>query len=147
METDYTDTYTAVIRKSRRMTAENLFQQMFVYYPKPVLYLLRLRDWLVKPFGLKGGGGFEELITEKDDEKLIFGKSDKHLDFYVRLQCDGPKADTGQQSIRIMTSVKYHNPLGRIYFFFIRPFHTLICKRLLKRAAHNWEKANTLSKD
>ena len=41
------------------------------------------------------------------------------------------------------TVVKYHNLLGKVYFFFIRPFHALICKWLLKRAARNWEKENT----
>ena len=47
------------------------------------------------------------------------------------------------QSIRITTVVKYHNSLGKVYFFFIRPFHALICKWLLKRAARNWGKENT----
>lgn len=40
MEADYTDTYVATIRNTRIMTARDLFRLMFVYYPKPVLYLL-----------------------------------------------------------------------------------------------------------
>ena len=45
MEADYTDTYTTVLRNTSRMTAKDLFRMMFVYYPKPVQYLLRFRDW------------------------------------------------------------------------------------------------------
>lgn len=73
MEADYTDTYTATIRNVHRMTARDLFQLMFVYYPKPILYMLKLRDWLVKTIGLQGGGGFTELIRE-EDEKNHFWK-------------------------------------------------------------------------
>lgn len=81
MEADYTDTYTTVLRNTSRMTAKDLFRMMFVYYPKPVQYLLRFRDWLVKPFGLQGGDGFTDLIKEKDEGQVTFGKSDKHLEF------------------------------------------------------------------
>lgn len=143
METDYTDTYTATIRNVHRMTARDLFQLMFVYYPKPILYMLKLRDWLVKPIGLQEGGGFTELIREEDEKKITFGKSDKHLEFQVLLQCNAPDAEAAYQSIQITTIVHYHNSLGKAYFFFIRPFHALICKGLLKRAARIWEKENT----
>lgn len=71
MEADYTDTYTATIRNVHRMTARDLFQLMFVYYPKPILYMLKLRDWLVKPIGLQEGGGFTELIREEDEKKSL----------------------------------------------------------------------------
>lgn len=87
--------------------------------------------------------GFTDLIKEKDEGQVTFGKSDKHLEFQVLLQCDIPDAPTQCQSIRITTVVKYHNSLGKVYFFFIRPFHALICKWLLKRAARNWEKEST----
>ncbi len=143
MKANYTDTYVATIRNARRMTAGDLFQLMFVRYPKPALYLLQLRDWLVKPFGLQRGDGFTDLIKEQNDEQVILDKSDKHLDFSVMLQCDAPDAQASCQTIRITTIVKYHNPLGRVYFFFIRPFHALICKWLLKRAARIWEKEST----
>lgn len=143
MKANYTDTYAATVRNARRITARDLFRLMFVHYPKPVLYLLRLRDLLVKPFGLQAGGGFTNLIRKQDDRHVSFGKSDRHLDFDVMLQCDVPDVQASSQTIRITTVVKYHNLLGRVYFFFIRPFHALICKRLLKRAARIWEKEST----
>ena len=74
MKADYTDIYITTVRNTCPMTAKDLFQQIFVYYPKPVLYLLRLRDLLVKPFGLQPGGGFTDLITEQNDNKIIFSR-------------------------------------------------------------------------
>jgi len=38
MEADYTDTYTATIRHVHRMTARDLFQLMFAYYPNPIFH-------------------------------------------------------------------------------------------------------------
>ncbi|WP_307759574.1 DUF2867 domain-containing protein [uncultured Mediterranea sp.] len=142
MEADYTDTYATTVRNARRMTAPDLFHLMFVRYPKPVQYLLRLRDWLVKPFGLQAGGGFTDLIQEQNEENVVFGKQDKHLAFEVRLTCPPPDTYKQSQLIQITTSVQFHNTLGRVYFFFIRPFHHLICRSLLKRAARRWEKNN-----
>ncbi|WP_303012162.1 DUF2867 domain-containing protein [uncultured Bacteroides sp.] len=139
---DYTDTYMETLQNARRMTAGDLFRLMFICYPKPILYLFRLRNWLVKPFGFQGGGGFAGLIKEKSEKEVVFGKSDKHLTFYVLLQCDTPDACTQRQSIRMTTFIKYHNSLGRVYFFFVRPFHVLICKRLLRWAVRNWENGN-----
>lgn len=109
MKAGYTDTYVTIVRCNSPMTAKDLFQQIFVHYPKPILYLLRLRDWLVKPFGLQPGGGFTNLITEQDDSKIIICKSDKHLDFRILLQCETFKASMRQQTIKISTFVSYHN--------------------------------------
>lgn len=87
MKADYTDTYNTTVRSTSSITAKDLFQQKFVNYPKPVLYLLRLRDWLGKPFGLQSGGRFTDFVTEQNDSRAIIYKSDKHLDFRILLQC------------------------------------------------------------
>ena len=80
------------------------------------------------------------MVQEQSEERMVLGKPNSHLTFQVQLECDTPDNLTQCQSIRITTSVKFHNTLGKIYFFFIRPFHCLICKSLLKRAARLWEK-------
>lgn len=144
MKADYTDTYIATVRSDCPMTAKDLFQQIFIHYPKPVLYLLQVRNWLVKPFGLQPGGGFTDLIVEQDENKVIICKSDRHLNFQILLQCDTFNASTHQQTIKISTFVNYHNSLGRIYFFFIRPFHSFLCRRMLNRAAKIWEKEKSM---
>lgn len=87
MKADYADTYITTARSTYPMTAKDLFQQTFVHYPKLVLYLLRLRDWLVKPFGLQSGGRFTDFVTGQNDSRINICKSDKHLDFRILLQC------------------------------------------------------------
>ena len=139
MKTEYTDTYTTTIRNAQRMTACDLFHLMFINYPRPVLFLLQLRNQLIKPLGLQTGDSFTELIQEQNEKYVIFGKPDKHLTFQVQLKCDTPNILTQCQTIQITTSVQFHNTLGKVYFFFIRPFHCMICRILLKRAARNWE--------
>ena len=140
MKADYTDTYITTVRSTCPMTAKDLFQQIFVHLPKPVLYLLRLRDWLVKPFGLQSGGRFTDFVTEQNDSRVIIYKSDKHLDFRILLQCDTFNVSTYQQTIKISTFINYHTSLGKVYFFFIRPFHSFLCKQMLNRTARIWEK-------
>ena len=41
----------------------------------------------------------------------------------------------GGQTFTITTVVKFNNRLGRLYFFFIRPFHKVIIRSMLKRVA------------
>lgn len=85
MKADYTDTYNTTVRSTSSITAKDLFQQTFVHYPKPVLYLFRIRDRLVKPVGLQSGGRFTDFVTEQNDSRAIIYKSDKHLDFRILL--------------------------------------------------------------
>ena len=40
-----------------------------------------------------------------------------------------------EQTFTITTVVKFNNRLGRLYFFFIRPFHKVIIRSMLKRVA------------
>ena len=44
---------------------------MFCKLPKPVEWLFKLRNVLVKPSGLQGGGGFRSLVAERNDEEII----------------------------------------------------------------------------
>ena len=53
--------------------------------------------------------------------------------FHASLWC-GEK-EPGGQTFTITTVVKFNNRLGRLYFFFIRPFHKVIIRSMLKRVA------------
>ena len=63
-------------------------------------------------------------LTRK--ERAIMRKDDKHLLFYVSI------AKIGNNLIDVTTVVQYHNALGKIYFFFIKPFHKMIVPRVVK---------------
>lgn len=120
------------------MKPRDLLELVFVRYPEPVSWLMKLRNAFVKPFGLKAGGGFADMVIEENETELVMGKRDKYLDFYIVLECEPPLQ--GRQCVSISTLVNYNNCLGRIYFFVIRLFHVAIVKSLAVRAARIWSR-------
>lgn len=130
---DYYDSFRQEIRSSGTISTEALLIAMFSRYPRWVAILFKLRNILVKSFGLETGQlDITSLIKEKTEQEIVIGQDDKHLEFYVAIQVIPAQENT--QIIEVSTIVKYHNTLGRIYFFFIRPFHRVIVPALLKRA-------------
>lgn len=93
----------------------------------------KLRNTIVKPLGLEVGMRFADTICEQNAQEVVFGMPDKHLTFHASLWC-GEK-EPGGQTFTITTVVKFNNRLGRLYFFFIRPFHKVIIRSMLKRVA------------
>ena len=73
-----------LIRKLDSLSPDHIFEEMFCNFPKPVDWLFKLRNTIVKPFGLQGGGGFKNLIFERSDEEIILSKNDKHLGLFRR---------------------------------------------------------------
>lgn len=137
MDADYVDSVSATITDSRTMTADILFEHMFIQLPPFVLKLLKLRDALVKPLGLKTGATFRDRIINRDEEEIIIGAEDKHLSFWVSVYCSKPYCD--QQTVAVTTTVKYHNFLGKCYFAVIKPFHKLIVGYLFHRATASYK--------
>ncbi len=135
---DYLDVHTAAVDSTA--SVESVARQVFGGRP---LRLMRLRDTLVGPLGLKTSGPErpgelrflpgERLglftLYERTPRSLLLGADDRHLDFRVCLSVPGDGHAT------LTTLVRFHNGWGRAYFFFIRPFHALVARRLLRRAA------------
>ena len=94
--------------------------------------LYAIRACLVKPFGIETKAiESEELIIEEDKQEAIMRKDDKHLLFYVDIFIT--PLETGKQMIEVTTLVKYHNWVGKAYFFCIKPFHRVIVPLVLKK--------------
>lgn len=133
---DYYDSFERSVSGKRAITPEELLHLIFSEFPWWVDMLMRVRNVLVKPFGLKNDG-FEEHLSDmvqcRSERETIIGMNDKHLAFYVSLWCSSEEQDS--QIVGVTTIVKYNNWLGRIYFFFIRPFHKLIIKNLLNNVS------------
>ena len=132
---DYSDCVSKRIKLSEPLTPDDIFEEMFCNFPKPVAWLFKLRNAIVKPLGLKGGDGFRNLISERSDEEIILSKNDKHLCFWVGIYCSLP--ENGWQEASVTTVVKYNNFLGRIYFIGIWAFHKLLVKSLFRKAIKN----------
>ena len=69
-------------------------------------------------------------IILKRKKHLITELTDKHLDFRFSILIT---EDEGITKISLSTIVKINNIFGKIYFFFITPFHRLIIPNILKR--------------
>ncbi len=136
---DYFDSY-GVARKTTETVKE--ITHKILKGPAWVGYLMQLRDFVVRPFGLKTEDKIKKVqldsnsefdfapILFSNDNEIIMGMNDKHL--YFRLSV---LKVTGQENTQIFltTVVRFNNWGGRIYFAVIRIFHGLIVRTMLKR--------------
>ena len=129
---DYSDSVSKRIKPDKPLSPDYIFEQMFCNFPKPVAWLMSLRNAIVKPLGLKGGSGFRELVSERNEEEFILSKIDKHLDFQVGIYCSKPV--DGWQDASVTTVVKFNNFLGRLYFIGIWMIHKLLVGILFRKA-------------
>ncbi|EKU89882.1 DUF2867 domain-containing protein [Bacteroides oleiciplenus] len=132
---DYHDTF--VIKASKpaeQIVPKELIKKIFTHSPAWLSFLYKVRNILVKPFGIEGGDilksededYLKDYIIEDTENEAIMRKDDKHLLFYVSI------AKIENNLIDVTTVVQYHNALGKVYFFFIKPFHKMIVPRVVK---------------
>jgi hypothetical protein len=114
---------------------------MFARAPRWIEALLKARNLIVAPFGLKTSGHGEPSsggmiglfpVLSETPERLVAGFNDSHLDF--RVVVDVISAGSGQQ-VTTTTLVLTHNWLGRAYLALILPFHRLIARSMLRHVA------------
>jgi len=106
---------------------------------------MSLRNSIVKVFGLKTGnskqiekasyypvGSRAMLFTvvNRNDNEIVMGENDKHLNFRTSVLLDRKADDT--TDIYLTTLVHYNNLLGKTYFFFVKPFHRMLLKSQMK---------------
>ena len=121
---DFLDNYTVSTPLTPRAALDFALRS-----PAWVRTLLRLRDAVVGPFGLKTAAddartGFP--VEYECDEELIVGMDDRHLDFRITvLKSEG--------TVHIATWVHRNNALGRAYLALITPFHRLILRSAIRR--------------
>ncbi|MFD2724864.1 DUF2867 domain-containing protein [Hyunsoonleella rubra] len=137
---DFTDTFSTTNHTDSLDTIAHL---IFGSMPKWVEFLMGLRNAIVSVFGLKTEMdknfspnfkpgekmGFIKIISVEDNE-IMLGADDKHLDFRVSVF----NSEENQNNIKVTTLVKYNNLFGKIYMAIIRPFHVIIVKQMVKRA-------------
>ncbi len=134
---DWADCFETQVAASG-LTAETAARRAFDRMPAWVEGLMVLRNVLVRPFGLKGDPhatasgrqrvGMFPVISDEPDE-IVLGFDDRHLDFRIVVATEA--AESQRTAVRLMTLVKRHNLLGRVYLATIMPFHKLIVARTL----------------
>lgn len=128
---DYSDCFCRQVKATPECSVDSLFDCTFRNMPKSISMLLRLRDLIVRPFGLKPGVPFDELVRYNSEQEKIVGFEDKHLNFWVGLYCSQGSCE--MRTVAISTVVKYNNWLGKVYFGLIYPFHRLLVGYQLRR--------------
>ena len=127
---DYLDSFSRKVIARKNITPDTFFDMVFSQLPCWVNWLLKLRNILVKPLGLDTESRISDQVSERNENEIIWGMADKHLNFHVSMWCGSHK--NGKQELRITTVVKYNNLIGKLYFFIIRPFHKIIIYSMLK---------------
>lgn len=120
---------------------ETLARFIVSHQPAWIDRLTSVRDMIVSCFGLKTARQLAQLANKektervgifriygKSENEIVLGEDDRHLDFRVSMLC-------GPQDLTVSTVVHCHNLLGRTYLFVIAPFHRLVVKASLRRAA------------
>lgn len=130
---DYVDSFSRIVQSRRTVAPEDFAGMAFDRPPAWIGRLMKLRNRLVGPLGLKTGGRFTDRVCGRSPDEIVFGMPDKHLTFHVSLRC-GEKGPAGQR-LSMTTVVRFNNRLGRLYFFLIRPFHKIIVYATMKRVA------------
>ncbi|RPE71953.1 uncharacterized protein DUF2867 [Pacificibacter maritimus] len=98
--------------------------------------LLKVRNAIVKPFGLKTGmedtsEGAIFPITHETEDEIILGTDDQHLNFRIAMKREGAM-------IHMATWVHRNNIFGRAYLAAVMPFHIMIVRDAMRRIArHN----------
>lgn len=125
-----------------QMDMQSLARILLGSQPAWAQKLMLLRDAVVALFGIKTSQqmaakpgkrvGIFRIYAVSDDE-IILGEDDSHLDF--RLSVLRNRAAGWHGSVTLASVVHCHNRVGRAYILLIRPFHKLIVRRSLARAA------------
>jgi hypothetical protein len=134
-----------------------LWRFLIAQQPSWIGWLTNLRDAIVTSFGLKTAKHLATLSSEastdrigifkvygRSENEIVLGEDDKHLDFRLSVLRTPDLSPTVGGQLTVSTVVHCHNLLGRAYIGVIAPFHRLVVKASLRRAAHiGWPKAGT----
>jgi hypothetical protein len=149
------DAFSVRLPASASGDPEVLGRFLLAHQPAWIGWLMKLRDVMVAGFGLKTAGHLSALSAGGDPDRMglfkvysrnatevLVGEDDKHLDFRLSILCVPAAAAGSHRELVVSTVVHCHNLLGRTYLFVIAPFHRLVVRYSLLRAARiGWPQA------
>lgn len=147
---DYVDVFALDFKDDADVSPAEMMKLFFEVFPSWFRVLLYIREGIGRLIGLKTAHGIDleqqfknfkgEIgqsialfhVLDSSKTEIMTGEDDKHLDFRLSFFAI-PKNDITQMILA--TTVQYNGWLGRLYFFFVKPFHRLIVPVILKRMA------------
>lgn len=144
----YRDSYRAPLSRPRANVTD-IFQAIFAHHPTWVKIVLMIRNRIVRLFGLDAATASEILdFTQKSsyrvgdkigvwpifvltETELVAGRDNKHLDFRLSVL---KIMENETASVVVTTICTVHNLFGKLYLFFIVPFHKWGVKRIISNA-------------
>lgn len=145
-DADLADAYEILVPASS-FSATEIYRALSRHTPGWINQLMRLRNQVVQPLGLKDLGalpavpagdaipgqrmGLFEVVSVAPEE-LVLQDDDKHL--VVQLSVLKQSHDAAHDKLTLSTVVHIHNGLGRLYMFFVGPAHRVIAPALVRRA-------------
>jgi len=142
------DAYSIELPPEALTEPELLARFIFAHQPPWVGTLTAIRDALVGGLGLKTAKQLTSLGAQSKTGRLgifkiygtsptevVVGEDDRHLDFRLSVLCSNQSSLRGKRYLTLSTVVHCHNRLGRLYILVIAPFHRLVVRSTLRRAA------------
>lgn len=127
----------------------SVFHAIFSHHPLWMKLLLIVRNALASLAGLKAPSPSEILETQvkhdyavgdtigvwpifaMSETEIVAGRDNKHLDFRVSVM---KQSGTGGDRVIVTTICAIHNLAGKVYLFFVVPFHKRGVRMLLANA-------------
>ena len=72
-------------------------------------------------------------VLDKNDQELVTGQKDKHLDFKLSFRS---YKDGSETKVELITLVKFNNFWGKLYFLPVKPIHKFYVKRIVRKMEH-----------
>lgn len=149
---EFIDAYKSdFVDKNNSIDIQKIGKLFFSTGPKWIDKIFDFRNRIVKLFGLKTADNLSKRqrklenfkgepgeqiglfkVFHKNENEIILGEDDKHLDFRVSLFLESNITEPSQKQLTISTLVKFNNQFGKIYFVPVRPFHKQIVPSMLK---------------
>lgn len=144
----FRDSYRAPIRNPRQGMVD-IFFAIFGHHPRWMKGVLIARNWIAARFGLDVPKASDILNASRKEHyqvgdtigpwpiflltetELVAGRDNRHLDFRLSVL---RLAHDEVPSVVVSTICSVHNWSGKIYLFFIVPFHKWGVKRLISKA-------------
>lgn len=135
---DFADAYQVALSQPQ-LTAEQATLAIFAHSPAWVGALMKLRGVFARAVGLKHSdmqsgaqprGIFN--VRARHDNEIVIGDDDSHLNFRISVLRAG-EADAA--TVTVSTAVEINNTVGRVYMFIVKPFHRVIARSMVQRAA------------